>query len=71
MRTDFENLKDGERARLHPLPTNPLHKKPVEALFTSGYFYAFTSDPAEGPDYYMGDVATFCGGFDLIPPTDD
>ena len=63
MRTDFENLTDGQRVKLHPTETNPLHKTPVVATFQSGYFYCDGSDPMDGPDYYFGDVLKYNHGF--------
>lgn len=63
MKTDIENLQDGERVTLYPLPDNPLHKKPVSAIYSGGYFYCDGSRPEDGPDYYFGDVLTFCEGW--------
>lgn len=63
MRTDFETLKDGDRVTLHPNAENPLHKKPVNATFASGYFYCEGTNPADGPDYYFGDVLRYNQGF--------
>lgn len=63
MRTDFENLQDGERITLHPNAENLLHKKPVNAIFSSGYFYCDGSKPEDGPDYYFGDVLRYNDGF--------
>ncbi|HUU97818.1 MAG TPA: hypothetical protein VM487_18945 [Phycisphaerae bacterium] len=65
MRTDFENLEDGQRIVLYPNADNPLHRKPVEVTFQRGYFY---SDSAHlraypGPDYYFGDVLRYNDGF--------
>jgi len=66
MRTDFENIADGDEVTLHPLPSNPLHKKPIKALFAGGYFYCDGSLPWEGPDYYLGDVLAFNEGFTSV-----
>lgn len=66
MRTDFENLCDGDLVRLFPNARNPLHKRPVEAFFSGGNFYARTTPPEDGPDYYFGDVAAYNDGFDLL-----
>ena len=63
MKTDFENLEDGARIRLHPNGDNPLHKKPVMATYQSGYFYCDGSDLAMGPDYYFGDVLAYNEGY--------
>ena len=63
MRTDIENLADGDKVTLHPNETNPLHKSPVEAVYFSGYFHCSGHDPAEGPDYYWGDVLKYNHGF--------
>lgn len=63
MRTDFENLEDGARITLHPNSENPLHKKPVAATYSGGYFYCDGSDPADGPDYYFRDVSAYNRGF--------
>lgn len=64
MRTDFENLKDGDKVKLLPNANNPLHKKPVVATYASGYFYCEGSKPQDGPDYYFGDVLTYNDGFE-------
>ena len=67
MITDFENIKDGQNVRLFPNAQNPLHKKPVAATFHSGYFYCAGSNPADGPDYYFGDVALYNDGYEVLP----
>lgn len=63
MRTDFENLQDGEQVILHPNAGNPLHKKPVKATYSQGYFYCEGTDPMDGPDYYFRDVLLHNDGF--------
>ena len=66
MRTDFENLQDGQRVRLFPRPNNSLHKAPTVLTFDGRDFWS--DDPkqvAKGPDYYLGDVLTFCEGFEI------
>lgn len=65
MRTDFENIENYTRVTLYPNSANPLHKKPVQAFFSSGYFYCDGSSPADGPDYYFGDVLKFHDGFEV------
>lgn len=65
MRTDIENLKDGDRVKLHPNADNPLHKKPIAATFQGGYFHCDGSDPMNGPDYYWRDVLQYNEGFEL------
>ena len=63
MRQDIDNLRDGQRITLHPRPNNPLHQKPVSAIYSSGYFYCDSTDPHLGPDYYHGDVLQYNEGF--------
>jgi hypothetical protein len=63
VRTDFENLQDGDRITLIPNGFNPLHKKPITATHSSGYFYCDGSDPENGPDYYFRDVSDYNAGF--------
>ena len=63
LRTDFENLHDGQRVRLFPAPSNPIHRAPVSATFSGGYFYCDGTPPTEGPDYYFGDILLYCKGF--------
>ena len=57
--TDISQLPDGARVRLHPNDANPLHKKPVLATYSGGYFYCDGSDPMDGPDYYFRDVLRY------------
>jgi hypothetical protein len=64
MRTDFENLEDGQRVILYPNASNPLHKRPVTATYQSGYFYCDGTDPTLGPDYYWRDVLVYNDGFE-------
>ncbi len=64
MRTDFENLSDGDTITLHPNAENPLHKKPGQFMFQSGYFYSMTPGDEPGPDYYFGDVLAYNVGFE-------
>ncbi len=66
LRTDFEHLEDGERITLYPNADNPLHKKPVTATYSGGYFYCDGSDLMEGPDYYLGDVLDYNDGFEIV-----
>ena len=66
LRTDIENLQDGDRVRLHPNASNPLHEAPFDATFSGGYFFADGSPHEEGPDYYWRDVLRFNDGFELI-----
>lgn len=68
MRTDFESLENGQRITLHPNSNNPLHKEPIGAFFSDGYFYCDGNDGTDGPDYYFGDVARFNEGF-TVPAT--
>lgn len=65
MRTDFESLTDGATITLHPNKSNPLHKQPVNATFSGGYFYCEGSPAIDGPDYYFGDVLTYNDGFEM------
>ena len=66
MREDFQNIEDGERVKLFPRKDNPLHKRPVEAVYSGGYFYCDGSPAHEGADYYLGDVLTFNQGFEVV-----
>lgn len=63
LRTDFQNIEDGSEVVLYPNKGNPLHKKPVTAHYTGGYFYCAGTRPEDGPDYYLGDVLKFNEGF--------
>jgi len=65
MLTDFSAIEDGEHITLYPNDDNPIHKTPIGAFYQSGYFYCDGTDPCEWPDYYLGDVSTFCVGYDL------
>ena len=66
MRTDFENLRDGDEIILYPNKDNPLHKKPVKASFWGGYFFCNNIFSEDGPTYYLGDVSRYNHGFDLV-----
>lgn len=63
MRTDFENLQDGDQVTLYPSVENPLHRTPIVATYSGGYFYCEGTNPEKGPDYYLGDVLRFNEGF--------
>ena len=65
MKTDFENLTDGAAIILHPNEDNPLHKRPIQAVYSGGYFFCKGTDPTEGPDYYMGDVLAYNDGYEI------
>lgn len=66
MRTDFENLADGDRVLLYPNADNPIHNTPVWATYSGGYYYCDGTDPMNGPDYYFRDVVTFNNGFEVF-----
>jgi hypothetical protein len=66
MRTDFDKIEDGSLVLLHPNANNPLHKKPVKAVYARGYFYCQGTLPTEGPDYYLGDVLRYNDGFEVV-----
>ena len=63
MRTDFDNLEDGQVITLHPNADNPLSDKPMEVLYSCGYFYQTSNQADPGPDYYFGDVLKYNFGF--------
>lgn len=65
IKNDFNSLTDGQQVILVPNQDNPIHHEPVIATYTGGYFYCEGSDPTNGPDYYLGDVARFNTGFTL------
>lgn len=62
-----DSLNDGDRVRLYPLPTNPIHKSPVQATYSGGYFYCDGTDQTDGPDYYVGDVLTYNDKIEVLP----
>lgn len=65
--SEILSLKDGQRVRLFPNAENPLHNKPVSAMYSKGYFYVDGSDPImDGPDYYFGDVLIYNDGFEVL-----
>lgn len=68
MRTDFDKIEEDTRVTLFPNADNPLHKKPVQAFYSAGYFYCDGTSPADGPDYYLGDVHRYNDGFELASP---
>lgn len=56
---DLNKVEDGARIRLTPNDQNPIHKSPVLATFSRGYFLCDGSNPIDGPDYYFRDVFMF------------
>jgi len=66
MNVSVEQLSDGDRVRLHPNSDNPIHKQPVYATYSQGYFFCDGSGPADGPDYFFRDVLTFNDRIELI-----
>lgn len=65
LRTDIENLRNGDRVVLHPNEFNPIHKRPVKATVCDGYFLCDGTSPHLGPDYYWRDVLQFNHGFEM------
>ncbi len=66
MRTDFENLRDGDVVKLYPNAANPLHRRsPIVAEYAAGYFFVRGDDPADGPAYYFGDVLRYNDGVEM------
>jgi len=63
IRTDYDALHDGARIVLHPTEDNPLHRAPVKATYSGGYFYCDGTRKEEGPDYFLGDVFLYTRGF--------
>lgn len=61
-------LNDGDRVRLYPNFFNPIHKRPVDAMYSGGYFYCDDYDPMNGPDYYFGDVLRYNDKIELLSP---
>lgn len=61
MRTDFDQLEEGQKITLHPRPDNPLKKYPHDVIYYGGYFYS--ENGIDGPDYYLGDVFRYNFGF--------
>lgn len=64
MNTDIRELENGERVILHPNADNPLHHRPVAAVYSDGYFYCEGTKPTDGPDYYFGDVLRWNQGWE-------
>lgn len=63
MRTDFENLPELKPVTLHPSDANFLHRVPVQGERHGFLIFCTGSNPADGPDYTMADVAAFCRGW--------
>jgi hypothetical protein len=63
---NIDNLDEGARVKLYPNGRNPLHKKPIMATYSQGYFYCDGSDPCDGPDYYVGDVLTYNDRIEVV-----
>ena len=55
----IEKLKSGDEVLLTPGPNDPIHKKPVKAIYSGGYFYCHDTNPAEGPDYWWRDAEKY------------
>ena len=65
---DLRNVEDGSRIRLAPNEINPLHKKPVLAWYSGGYFRCDGSNPIDGPDYYFRDVFEYNDVIEVVAP---
>ena len=48
IRTDFDAIPDGATIILHPREANPLHRAPVEATHSIGFFYCNGSEDLPG-----------------------
>ena len=66
MRTDFDMLENGQRITLYPNAQNPLHKQPINATYSGGYFFCDGTSPMDGPDYYLGDVLAYNDGYEPL-----
>ena len=64
MRTDFDNVDEGQIILVYPNPENPLKKKPHPVTRFGPYFYG--DNPVEGPDYYLGDIFRYNEGFEVL-----
>ena len=64
MRTDFENLEDGQIITLHPNNENPITDRPQTVTYSAGYFWSLDHD-VSGPEYYFRDVLKYNHGFTL------
>ncbi len=60
LRTDIENLKDGDKIRFKPKPLNPIHDKVTEATFSQGYFFL------DGFNYTDNEFLLLNEGFEVI-----
>ena len=66
MQTDIRGLSDGDCVMLYPNSENNLHVFPVKAIYSGGYFYCDGSNALDGPDYYFGDVLSYCHGWSVV-----
>ena len=62
----LNSVEDGSKVMITPNVDNPIHKQPVEATFSGGYFMCEGSDPMDGPDYYFRDVFQFNSKIEVI-----
>lgn len=65
MRTDFENLPEGQVVILHPGEANFMHREPVRAERQGHYLFCDGSDHPDDADYTMADVSAYCRGWEL------
>lgn len=63
---DLNTLDDGQRVKLTPNSSNPLHTGAVIATFSGGYFLCDGSNPMDGPDYYWRDVFQYNEAIELV-----
>lgn len=64
MRTDFENLEDGDVIILHPNDANPFSTtSPAEVVFYKKCFFDTCKPINERHDYDLSDVLEFNHGF--------
>ena len=63
MRTDFENLQDGQEITLYPSELNPITRSRHRVIHQNGYYFI---EGEHEPAYYFGDVAEFNNGFNIV-----
>ena len=67
MKTDFENIKEGQIVLAFPdLGKNRLWKKPHLLIRQKGYFFPTEKEECFEPDYTIRNIKIYCLGYEEV-----